>query len=398
MKRQLIAVLALLALGPLAAYAQSAPAAIAGGPNAGDALPAGAALVDDSGQPAAFPAHMADCKQPNPKVPVPNAPHGLYVLMFPHAPLAEQGNRLLLRNPAVCGAVFFIVWSESDRGPGANPRFDFSAVEQQMAPWVSAGKAVSLVVWAVSDSQGIVATPDFVLSKVPTVQCPKFGRVPVFWNDQYVDAYKQFIAGVMQKYGSDPRISYIRFGLGNGGETFPACVFALQKEKGLTQGIWKNYILKMLDYEHSLNPTRQIMVGINTWGQPPDNSLARDVAARAAKYGFGVGSQGLQESDIRAYQSGGTCTVDWCHVFDEFAGKIPLELQMIRPSRPDGSGPGSWVDLLPFAMKAHAQILEIPLPDWMIAYNGNFRGMGQYSGPYRSTFESAASTLGGGAH
>jgi hypothetical protein len=393
MKRNLLSVFALIAISSLVTYAQARPKYLEIMPNDTSSM-----LAEEGGLPSPLTASIPNCKESNPNVPVPNAPHGLFVLYFPGAPMAEEGNRLLLHNPTICGAVFYVVWSESDKGPGANPRYDFSSIERQVAPWVAAGKAVSLVVWAVSDAKELVATPNFVMSKVPTVECPKFGRVPVFWDQQYVDLYKEFIAAVMQKYGSDPRISYIRFGLGNGGETFPACMYALQKEKGMTQGIWKNYVLNMLDYEHSLNPTRQIMVGINTWGQPEDYSLPRDVTARSAKYGFGIGSQGLSSSDIHTYQSGGTCDVDWCHIFEQYAGKIPLELQMFRPSKPDGSGVGSWVDIMPFALKLHAQILEITLSDCMTAYNSNFRGLAQYSAGYKAAFETAANTLGGSGH
>jgi hypothetical protein len=49
----------------------------------------------------------------------------------------------------VCGAKFYLVWNWIDKGPAASPRYDFSGVEQQMEPWIKAGKEVNLIAWAV---------------------------------------------------------------------------------------------------------------------------------------------------------------------------------------------------------------------------------------------------------
>jgi hypothetical protein len=393
MKRNLLIFLTLLAASSMNGFAQAGPDPAASIPNN-----ANTKLMEKSSLPPEVAASLPNCKKTNPSVPFPTGPHGLYVVFFPGSPLTEEAGRLILHNPTICGVVFYVVWSQADKGTGASPRYDFSATEKQIAPWVAAGKAVSLIVWAVSDAHGLVATPDYVLAKVPTVECTKFGRVPVFWDEQFVTPYKEFMAAVMHKYGSDRRISYIRFGLAQGGETYPGCATVLQPEKGLTQDLWKNYILGMLDYEHSLKHTRQLMLGINTWGQPPDNSLALDEAERAAKYGFGVGGQGLQVSNIETYNSGGICNANWCNVFDQYVGKIPLELQMLRPSDPDGTGVGSWVDVMPFAIKRHAQIIELLLPDIIAAYGTDSTGaMSQYSAGYQAAFTNAAKILGGSA-
>src|SRR5579859_2424806 len=63
------------------------------------------------------------CSEPLSTVEVPGAPHGLFVILFPGARINGQTN-ILLHNPAICGANFYVVWKEVDRGPGANPRYD----------------------------------------------------------------------------------------------------------------------------------------------------------------------------------------------------------------------------------------------------------------------------------
>jgi hypothetical protein len=226
------------------------------------------------------------------------------------------------------------------------------------------------------------------------VECPKFGRVPIFWNKGFVDNYQAFMSAVVQRYGNNAAIGYIRFGLGAGGETFPACMFELRRH-GMSDRVWREYILDMLDYESSLNSPKLLMVGVNAYGNPPDMSLPQAIAARAAERGIAIGSQGLQASDIQADAAGSSCAVNWCHIFRQYSGKVPLELQAVAPSHPDGSGPGSMVDLLPLGLRNHAQIFEILLPDWLIAYDPNFPGFDEHHVAYQHAFEAAANVLGG---
>jgi hypothetical protein len=337
---------------------------------------------------------LPSCTQPISGIGVPNAPHGLFVPLFPNSRMNAEANRYLLHNPVVCGANFYVVWSQSDKGPGANPRYDFNYVDDQMAPWIAAGKPVNLIVWATSYTAKERDTPDYVLSKAPTVECSKFGRVPIFWNKAFVDNYQAFMSAVVQRYGNNAAIGYIRFGIGAGGETFPACMFELRRH-GMSDRVWREYVLDMLDYEKSLNSPKLLMVGVNAYGNPADVSLPQAIAARAAENGIAIGSQGLQTADLQADASGSPCTVDWCRIFRQYRGKVPLELQSVGPSHPDGSGPGSLVDLLPFGLRNHAQIFEILLPDWLIAYDPNFPGFNEHHVAYQHAFEAAANVLGG---
>ena len=51
-----------------------------------------------------------DCSGPATGVEMPNAPHGLFVIMFPGARVNARAN-VLLHNPTVCGANFYVVWN-----------------------------------------------------------------------------------------------------------------------------------------------------------------------------------------------------------------------------------------------------------------------------------------------
>jgi hypothetical protein len=336
------------------------------------------------------------CTDPLSTVPVPDAPHGLFAIMFPDVRKQARLTELLVHNPVVCGANFYLVWNEIDRGPNASPRYDWSAVDERIKPWIAAGKRVNLITWATGYGGGRAkVTPDYVFSKVDSVECPNGGRVPVFWQKDFMNNYQAFLAAAVKKYGDNSSVGYIRFGLGLGGETFPACMFAL-KNKGFSPGVWRKYILEMLDFEKSLNSPKQLMVGINTFGHPPDLGFAEAVAQRAMEHGIAIGSQGLSMEDMRNDQSGTPCAADWCRNFHKARGKVALELQNLKASNPDRSGPiGSEVDLLPFALKMGAQIFEIYPEDWFVAYDPENPYYAQYHQEYQRAYEAAAKIVGG---
>lgn len=344
--------------------------------------------------PAKTAASFPSCTDSLSSVAVPDAPHGLFAIIFPNVRLQEKAEQFLLHNPVVCGANMYLIWNEIDRGPGANPRYDFSKVEAQMRPWIKAGKEVNLISWATGYGGRRRLTPDYVFQQVQTVSCENAGEVPVFWEKGFVENYQQFMAAIVQHFGNNSSVGYIRFGLGLGGETFPACMYAL-KAKGFTPERWRKYLFDMLDYEASLNSPKQLMVGINALPGPPNYELPDAVARRAMQNKIAIGSQGLSVEDAHADQSGSPCAVDWCHMFREAAGKVPLELQSVKQSDPDGSGRvGSMVDILPFALRLRAQIFEIYVQDWLVAYDPSNPDYDRYHKEYQQAFEAAAKVVG----
>ena len=334
------------------------------------------------------------CSEPLTSVELPNAPHGLFVILFPGAKVNDKAH-LLLHNPAVCGANFYIVWNQVDRGPSANPRYDWSSIDAQIAPWIAAGKKVNLIVWATTYNKNASATPEYVFAKVPSVECPAFGHVPVFWNSEFLSSYQSFMAAVVTKFGANPSVGYIRFGLGAGGEIYPACMYFM-KDKGFSDSAWQKYIFDMLDYQKSLNSPKQLAVGLNAYGNPPKLDFSAAVARRAVQDGIAIGNQGLSAEDVRNDAAGKPCMADWCRIFREARGRVPLVLQTLGPTRPDGGGDvGSLTDMLPFALNQRVQIFEIYLQDWLVAYDPNDPAYAQHHQQYQRVIEDAAKVLGG---
>jgi hypothetical protein len=326
---------------------------------------------------------------------MPNSPHGLFAIIFPSVRLEEKARQHLLHNPVVCGANFYLVWNDIDRGPGASPRYDFSHVEEQMEPWIKAGKEVNLISWAVGYGNKHQVTPDYVFKQADSVECQNGGQVPVFWDKNFMESYQQFMKEIAQHFGNNPAVGYIRFGLGIGGETFPVCMYAL-RDKGFNAPVWRKYLFDMLDYEATLKSPKTFMVGINTFGEPPNIDFVDAVADRAVQDNIAIGSQALSIDDLRADKAGEPCAVDWCHVFRQAQGKVPLELQTLEDTNPDRTGKvGSLVDLLPFALQLHTQIFEIYAQDWLIAYDPEDPNYAKYHGEYQKALEAAAKVVGG---
>jgi hypothetical protein len=275
---------------------------------------------------------------------------------------------------------------------------------------------VNFIVWGTGDSTPNTATPAYVLSdpQYKSVSCVTGGNtttLPVYFSPGYMNNYKAFITALLNRYGADPRIGYIRFGIARGGEAFPACLTELMQAAGVTtlgdfNTFWENYIVEMTAFQKSLQTTLlhsagrvvQLMAALNQYGNPVQWAVADFEGQNAKSLGFGFGSQGLQLSDIGAYQSGGHCSSDWCNAFNLYAGQVPLELQPIAASDPSNApgGTGSLTVLLPFALSLKTQILEMYIQDLQVAYDPTSKDYAQYGDAYRQALDRAAGVVGYG--
>ena len=342
----------------------------------------------------------------------------LNVLQFPGAsgdPWFKDVVTYLQTNSVVNGTTIGVEWGGSDQGPSAgSSQYDWSYPDSQAQPWIQAGKKVNFVVWANADdasttcntwgqygsnNTGNCAIPAYVwaaLGASNITSCTsQYGtqQMPNYLAAAFQDNYKNFMAAMVQHYANNPNIGYIRFGLGHGGESLPvanwndtttACGQAYVNTWGLTIQSWEGYLSSMLSYEGSLSSPVQLMVGVTPMGNP--GSQVPDYAAPiAVQNGIGFGSQGLQKSDVNNCAG---ATADWCQLFAQYTGQVPLELQTYMQSCPDNScTTGSLVNLIPFAVANHATVFEIYYQDWLTAYDPNYPG---YYPAYQPVLAAAA--------
>ena len=236
--------------------------------------------------------------------------------------------------------------------------------------------------------------------------CYHFGPVPVWFAGSWKTFYKTFIAVLMARYGSDPRVGYRRFGLSEGGETYPECVSGLMTTFGWTEdqlnSQWLAYIAEMTSYQASLPHTVQLTTALNQYGTnaqqnhyplPAAQYAVCDAeAANAVALGMGFGTQGLQLSDVTSYPS--PCQSDWCAAFANQTAVLRY-LQTFGVSSPAGLPPaGSLTTTLPFAVSLGATMFEIFVQDWQVAYDPTSPNYSAYGAAYRALFSQIEQSLG----
>jgi hypothetical protein len=349
----------------------------------------------------------ASCNSYDAHVSVPSAPHGIFVFGGEGAGVWTQVNRYVIDNPDICGLSLSISWSEVDAGPGKSPRYNWTSVDNALAPWEAAGKVVNLIVIGASEVLGTSAqragfadsaTPLYVQRHVTMVRCGTYPPVPVFWQPAYESNFKAFVAATISHFRSDRHIGYIRLGLGNGGEDIiygpnkPACI-SEWNAAGYGRD-WPAYNLQMLKFFNSLHSPDQLDIGLNIFEDTPPIAT---VAAEAASLGIGFGVEGLIGQNASEIQGNIPCIdFDWCRLFYDYAGMVPLRVQTLQASTPAGgeSIVGPLPPLLKAALKIHAQIFEIYPQDALVAFDPNFPGYARFSQSYARAIASADATLG----
>jgi hypothetical protein len=275
--------------------------------------------------------------------------------------------------PYISGAVIRVDWSDFDLGDassGKHTGYDFKIVDDAIAPWIAAGKTANLVLHTTpyggppscppggsgsrgQSGVGNCAVPAWMWTALGAsnyVSCDG-AQAPNFLADAFQSNYEAAIKALVEHYAHNKSVSYIRVGLGKGGEinlprgwSDPStpCGEAYTKRWGYTIGnsnkyTWNAYLEKMLDYEGSLHSSKQLMVSITPVQAPGVNpqEVSDFIAPIAVKNGIGFGNQGLGAMAMR------NCTgmqADWCALFERYQGQVPLELQTLGPTCPNCEG------------------------------------------------------------
>jgi hypothetical protein len=344
------------------------------------------------------------------------APHGLFLnaANLPTQNLSEV-RVFVLPDPTNCGANIVVPWSAVDDGTG----YDWSVVLNAAAPWIKAGKTVNLLVWGAAQLKeqefGRPMTPDYVLRQVHTVSCRYFdaqaGKLvvrpttPAFWEEGYQEPYKRFVRALVARFGREPWVGVMRFGIGVGAESYPAngvpnpanpCTrLWTSPPVNLNYEVWKTHSLEMVDFFATLATNKPVIVTVNEYfgiGRPFGRLLAQAAVVR----GLGVGTQGLTLTQKTRYVRGEPCYADWCLSFDQAAEDVLLEVQTATQSSPQNvNRTGSLVPLLPFALKRGSDVVELYRSEWVVANNPKDPNYKKYGQAYRTVLHNAAKTLAG---
>ena len=327
----------------------------------------------------------------------------------------------LPKDPNLCGASIVVLWKGVDKGPGATPsQYDFNAIEKAIAPWRKAHKLVNLLfVGANEVGTADTDTPAWVLNQsgsntVDIVSpCPSPGTggnagppTPVYWEQGYRVPWRAFIAAIVKQYGRDPRIGYMRFGLGAGAEDFPQhgadydCA-GNWAPYGLTAKFWAAFSASLVRYiaqtSRANNATVQQIVAINPFHDSSNPFNVQDrVAYAAVTHGVGFGTENLGSGNYGTKAI--PCTRNapppyWCHAYQTYGHQVPLEFQPIDFTL-DAKVSAPLPQLLPYAMLNNAQIFELYPDEWLTADDPSFPYYRLNHKAWKAALTKAAQVLG----
>ena len=289
------------------------------------------------------------------------------------------------------GGSVVIPWAQFDKRDGqGSGYFDWNFVDEQMAPWVARGQVVNLLVWPAVQKKdqlfpdGASATPDYIMNELNmTYQCPDGSAqggtsegipLPMFWKPEVYLKYAQALEQFVARYQDHPNVSYFRFGIGVGAESYPGngatthnnyCMSTFvnlfegdtYEDKAMNAySTWTDYAIKRVRAFRQFNSRKPIVVTVNsfaTLAAIDQNDFPRMIAYEATTYyedisygveypKLGLGVQGATTNDIDLWNSGKQCYANWCALFNEVKNlNVPLQVQTPLHSGVNGR-PGPW--------------------------------------------------------
>jgi hypothetical protein len=359
------------------------------------------------------------CREPAARAPVPNAVHGLMVWLYSVDETKKQPDILkyLRSDRALCGASIVVQWSEVDKGPNAPRQYDFTAVERAMKPWIAAKKTVNLLFAGTNEiGSEDTATPAWVLAqtgrnRVRLIPCKDPGNgltappTPVYWQSGYAVPWRRFITAAIARYGNDPDVGYMRFGLGAGAEDFPqhgadGNCFAAWQPYGLSARFWARFSSRLVgfiaaDARRHHSKVEQL-VALNPFSDPARPfDVAGEVADVAAAHGVGFGTENLGSGPYGWTVEPCTPREYWCRAFQTHVGQVPLEFQPINFTLQPGTHIAPLPKLLRYGVYNGAQVFEIYPQDWLTADDPGYPTYAAHHVAWKKGLMKAAALLGG---
>jgi hypothetical protein len=353
-------------------------------------------------------------------------PRHVQVILFPLLTRNNPNFTDFMANilPNLSGVSVEMQWNEIETSQGI---YDFSTFDANLQPFIQAGKAVNLIVWPATEGGNntppIGSTPSYIFTQAwanavgaanpqDMVVCGGYtggssnpfyvqaitrggGRwntsissdtsgLPVSYEAPFRVGYQNFIRAVIAHYNGSTTtpIGYIRFGLTQDGEASTSCTKYWPSPDGMgsySKADYLSYVQTMTAFVAQQNPQMTILAHLHAPGSPPDLSYADSEAVYAVASQQGIGTNGLQKSDITNFNVGQPCNGDWCALFIQYGATIyngnpiALSLQTLGWSDPTGQAQsGSLVDLLPFIEQHRVNNLELWLADAALAFSPNY--------------------------
>jgi Beta-galactosidase len=234
-------------------------------------------------------------------------------------------------NPYVDGVVAAFPWSAVEP---QEKEFQWNTIEEAIRPWVAAGKKAILGVYTGSvgtlGERVVQATPDWVFAAGAAKMLGPDGTIlPIYWDKIYLEKYKNLVEAFAKRYDGDPRIEFIRIGVGVWGEVVLERWFTRPEstelrdrwsKRGYDPALWiqtTENVMTIYRQAFQKTPCAIMLAGIH--GDP--KGIFR-IAEKAVELGFY-----LQQNGLRADWKQHVNTSPISKIFQEYKGKTRLVLE-----------------------------------------------------------------------
>lgn len=242
-------------------------------------------------------------------------------LLF-YASHLHEGEALVLSNPSIVGALYQLYWSEIEPAEG---RYEWAALDANIARWAAAGKKVALrIMWSSSgywpDPAAKTPTPAWVWSAGArfALHAASGTEVPLFWDPIYLRSANAFLDAVARRYADNPDVLFVdvtpgaetnpyRFGtIDDRDPSFRDRFLATAASDGNRYGdaLWWTTLQAYLAGVRGRFGALPVLVTLNAAAMPTDRSRMNDVGDRAVEHGLWVGQNGLKGSSYETASSG----------------------------------------------------------------------------------------------
>lgn len=209
----------------------------------------------------------------------------------------------LASNPSIAGAHLGYYWSQLEPQQG---QYNWSVIDQQMAPWIKYGKKIILRVstsgwtrWAPPYSQS--GTPQWVYNLgVRSVTEIDGSVLPEYWNPIFLQNFADFVHAFAQRYDGNPNVAYIDIGLGVGGEAKADShnsnpnQLNLWKQIGYTNANWWNAVQSIISaYTSSFTHTPLAVMPDKVFMEKSKGYTAALLLNYAVQHGLWLQDNGL---------------------------------------------------------------------------------------------------------
>jgi len=292
---------------------------------------------------------------------------GAGLLYYAKADFASAGNSAVIANPAICGALFQVIWSEVEKSDG---QCDWRELDRWLKPWVEAKKKFAVrFMWSSSGywpkAYYKTPTPKWVWQKGAVCALHKESgtEIPLIWDPVYQKYAWRFLEQFAQRYGGNPNLLFVdvtpgaetnpyRFGtISRRSPAFKTEFSKIKTSDGrcYSEELWQATLRTWVDAAAQRFKQTPLLVTLNVGGlEDTDHSVA--IGDYCVSKGFLVGQNGLSGQSYQSAEHGRAAA------FLRWSQQTKLFFEMGQSS---GGDADAFMNIMRAAERVHCHYLNV---------------------------------------